>query len=145
VTAPPAPALPLASVELYLRARGLAAVYPEAVVVRGQGDAADIKRVGPDRGIVLSRSGGPGLMAEWSFDRPIITVRTIGRQSDYDDGETFAGAVDRWMLADSPVDVGGRRALFVQRSGGGPTLIHVDSARRAHFSVSYIIPVASGL
>jgi hypothetical protein len=139
--------LPLASVEMYLVARGLraAGAYPDAKVVRGTGSAADVKAIGAGRGIVLSRGAGPGLLYEWTFDQPIITVRTIGRQNDYDDGEQLAGAVDRWMLADSNVDIGGWRALFVVRTGGGPTCIQVDTARRAHFSCSYVMPVTSGL
>jgi hypothetical protein len=133
-------ALPLASVEMYLNARGLGAStgYRDAKVVRGTGSAADVKQVGAGRGIVLSRGAGPGLLYEWAFDQPIITVRTIGRQNDYDDGERFAGA-------DSNVDIGGWRALYVVRAGGGPTCIQVDTARRAHFSCSYVMPVASGL
>lgn len=137
--------LPLASVILYLRGRGLAEFYPEAKLVGGTGSAADIRAVGPGIGAVLSRGGGPGLMAEWAFDQPIVTVRTIGRQNDYDHGEAFAGDVDRWMLADSPIDVGGHRALYVTRAGAAPTLIEVDGARRGHWSCSYVVPVASGL
>jgi len=138
-------ALPLASVEMYLKARGLTDNYPDAQVVRGQGSAEDIRRVGPGRGVILSRGGGPGLMLEWAFDQPIITIRTIGRQKDYDDGEQLAGDVDRFMLADSNVDVGGWRCLYVTRAGGGPTCIQVDTARRSHWSCSYVVPVASGL
>lgn len=137
--------LPLSSVEFYLRARGFAETYPDAKIVRGQGSAEDIKLVGPGRGVVLSRGSGPGLIYEWVFDQPIVTVRTIGKQRDYDDGEQIAGAVDRWMLAGGNIDVGGSQALYVTRAGGGPTCIQIDPARRAHFSCSYIVPVASGL
>lgn len=138
-------ALPLASVELYLKARGLTAHYPDANVVRGLGDAEDIDAVGAGRGIVISPGAGPGLQMDWAVDTRMVTLRIIGKQRDYDDGETFAGDVDRFMLADSNIIIGTTPALYIVRSGGGPTLIQVDKARRAHFSCSYIIPVASGL
>lgn len=143
--APPAPNVSLASVEAYLRARGLAETYPGTLVMRGVGDAYDLSQIKADRGILLTRGAGPGLMAEQAFDRPIVAVRCIGLQKNYDDAEQFALAVDRWMLAPSPVDMGGVRALFVVRAGGGPAHFFTDKARRAHFSCSYVIPVASGL
>jgi hypothetical protein len=108
--APPAVALSLASVESYLRARGLAATYPDALVIRGVGDAVDLATAKANRAVMLTRGAGPGLAWEQTFDRPIVTVRCIGRQRDYDDAERFAFAVDRWLQAPSPVDVGGTRA-----------------------------------
>jgi hypothetical protein len=143
--APPAVALSLASVESYLRARGLAATYPDALVIRGVGDAVDLATAKANRAVMLTRGAGPGLAWEQTFDRPIVTVRCIGRQRDYDDAERFAFAVDRWLQAPSPVDVGGTRALYVVRTGGAPAHFFTDRARRAHFSCSYIIPIASGL
>lgn len=137
--------LPLAAVEVYLNARGLAANYPDAKTVRGTGSADDVKKAGPGRGLILSRGSGPGLIIEWAFDQPIITLRAIGKQNDYDDGEALAGDLDRWMLADSNVIIGGWQALYVVRAGGGPTCIQVDTARRSHWSCSYVVPVASGL
>lgn len=145
MTAPPVPQLALASVETYLKARGVAAAYPGTLFVRGVGDLGDLSRIKADRGIVLTRGAGPGLAWEQTYDRPIVAVRCIGRQRDYDDAERFALAVDRWMLAPSPVLIGGVRALFVVRAGGGPAHFFTDKARRAHFSCSYVIPVASGL
>jgi len=49
------------------------------------------------------------------------------------------------MLSGGAVMVGSSRALWIVRAGGGPAHIQTDKARRAHFSCSYIIPVASGL
>jgi hypothetical protein len=49
------------------------------------------------------------------------------------------------MLSPGSVLVGAYRALYVTRAGGGPAHITTDSSRRAHFSCSYVIPVASGL
>lgn len=138
--------LPLSSVVLYLRTRGLAsAPFKDVLVIRGVGDAADLATIRAGRALVLTRGGGPGLRYEMHFDQPVVTVRSIGKQKDYDSGEQLAAAIDAWMLSPEPVDVGGRRALYVVRAGGGPTHFFTDKARRAHFSCSYIIPVASGL
>lgn len=137
--------LPLAAVELYLRARGLDQQYPGTKVFRGQGTDPTLLRAVKDRGIILTAAPGPGLTLEWLFDQPVVNVHTMGRQQSYDDGEAFAADVDRMMLASSVTLLGTVRALYVRRMGGPPTHILTDASRRVHFTCSYVIPVASGL
>lgn len=142
--APRRATLPLAAVEMYLDARGLKAAYPDCVRVRGTGDATDVA-IPKGRGLILSRSAGPGLTLEQHVAQPMITLRMIGEQRDYQDGEDFAAAVHAWMICPQVVMVGTVRALYIAPAGGEPAHILTDQSRRAHFSCSYIIPVASGL
>lgn len=136
--------IPLAAVELWLDSRGLKDAYPDTVRVRGLGDAADLK-AGAGRMLILTRSGGPGLTMDWAIDQPIVSLRCVGRQRDPEDAQLFADAVDAMMLTGSSVTVGSLRVLYVARTGGAPTHITTDRSRRAHYSCSYVIPVASGL
>lgn len=142
--------LPLADVELYLRGRGLLALYPDTRIVRSRPDDATL-RAGKGRMVILTRGGGPGLTGgEETVDRVIVTVRTVGVQdrggvTAYDDAERFADTVDRLTLSGVKVAVGSRVAFGVFRAGGAPTHVDTDQGRRVHMQCSYVFPVASGL
>jgi hypothetical protein len=76
--------LPLAAVELYLEGRGLSQAFPGTVKTRSLPDTEALKR-GPRRMLILTRAPGAGLSLEMHVDAPIVTVRTVGQQKDYDD------------------------------------------------------------
>lgn len=144
-----------ADVVVYLNARGLAAKYPDAVVLRGRADQVALA-AGVGRMVVISRGVGPGLTGgESHFDSVMWDIRVVGEQGvgiggrddtgAYDRSEQFATDVDLWMQSDGAVQVGSVTAYGVFRAGGAPTHIDTDKARRAHWHCSYITPVASGL
>jgi len=118
----------------------LSAIPPERlsniVVTRGGGSSFMVE---PDPSATLP--GQPRLQGGL-YDRVLLSVRTVGLQMNYDDGQQFADDVDGLLLADSNVVIGSQQALYVTRAGGPPVHMMTDSARRAHFVCSYVVPVA---
>lgn len=100
----------------------------------------------PNAMIYLAVGSGAGLSKEQVFDRPFITVRTIGLQGDFDSAEQLAEHVDAgFLLLGSNGIVGSTTVLYVTRSGGKPTLLLKDTADRYHFTCSYITETPTGL
>lgn len=112
------------------------------------GPATDPLRqeLSPDDMVFLTLGGGSGLHLEYGFDRPFITVRTLGKQHDYAGAEELALDVDDYLLSfDGSSMIGETYLLFITRTGGRPELAQHDVADRYHFACSYIADSESGL
>jgi hypothetical protein len=130
-------------VKAFLEPQLAAAALP-AVISPGPATDEALHKLSPQRTVFVSIGSGAGFSKEATFDRPLLTVRTIGKQRNYDDGERLAWFVDSAFFIESPRDVGTVRVLYVTRSGGSPTLLLRDSADRYHFTCSYITETATG-
>jgi hypothetical protein len=99
-----------------------------------------LQKMTPQSVLFLQVGNGVGLTTEGLYDKPFITVRAIGMQSNYDSAEKLAFDVDKLFLADvpGPFLMGGARVLYVTRTGGAPQLVDFDSANRYHFQATYI-------
>ena len=123
-------------VELFLRP---IVGYATNIVSPGPSTEAALQKLSPQAMVFATVGGGAGLTSEQNFDRPFITVRTIGKQGDYDSAEALAFAIDAAFLAlDHNGLVGTAKVLYVTRTGGAPSLIDHDSADRYHFQCTYI-------
>jgi hypothetical protein len=132
--------LALADLAIYLQG-----VVPGVDVQRGLSSDPVALTEFIGKGMIVTRSGGIGLTKEGVFDQPMVTVRCVGDQNDYDSAEALADLVDAALNKGSAFSVGSKRCLYGVRAGGGPVHITTDQSRRAHFQCSYVLPVASGL
>lgn len=96
----------------------------------------------PQAVLMIQVGNGVGLTTEGLYDKPFITVRTIGPQTKYADAERLAFDVDLILVPVSPppgpFSMGGARVLYVTRTGGAPQLVDFDTADRYHFQATYI-------
>lgn len=102
----------------------------------------------PDKLIVVTMTGGPGLTVEGVFDNVSAQLRVRGDQNDPDSAEDLAWATD-YLLVPPPLAppllpgmIGGQYVQGVTRVGGPPAFLMRDSARRTHFTGNYIFAVA---
>jgi hypothetical protein len=114
---------------------------PPLVVGSGAAYLADGRLLAqPDRLVVMTRTGGPGLAFEGIFDAVSFQARVRGAQNDGDDAEQIALAVDSVFIdAKLPVDMGPNRVPRIDRIGGGPAYYTRDSAGRTHFTGNYLL------
>lgn len=102
-----------------------------------------LQKIGTQRMVFCSVEGGAGLdIEEGGIDRPLLTVRTIGHQHNYDDSEQLAMLVDSILAsADSrgAINMNGKKVLALSRTGARPVLSEWDSADRFHFTCSYVV------
>jgi hypothetical protein len=104
------------------------------------------EQLSPDAMLFLSIGGGPGLHGEAKLDRSLITVRSIGPQSDYDGAEAQAFGLDAIFLAvERNTVIGTATVLYINRAGGRPELLLHDASGRYHFTCSYVTEATSGL
>jgi hypothetical protein len=144
VTVPvrPLPGLSGRSVADWLTGR-LTDVLPQGTAIIGSGkayqaDGSIIKS--PDRLVILTRTGGPGLAYEGLFDGISFQARTRGAQGDPDDAEDIAGYVDSAFVdASTPFDMSGHHVTRISRLGGPPAFLLTDSAGRTHLTANYVI------
>jgi hypothetical protein len=100
----------------------------------------------PNRFVLLSKTGGPGLDAEGLIDVRGWQVRCAGSQNDYDDAERLAETLDAIILNfNQSQQVGDTWLVSIYRTGGEPTQLTVDNADRTHFVASYLASVQSAL
>lgn len=128
----------------YLLAEGVGDLWPGIDIRTGVADSATLNEM-KDRAILITPGVGPGFSTSMHIDRTMWTLRCIGQQRNAQDGQSLALQVDRLFLADRPTMIGRFRSLGVWRAGSRPTYVLTDAARRAHYTCSYVIPVASGL
>ena len=117
-------------------------------VLVGQGSAdADLLEAGPGPLVLVSRTVSAGLLTEERLaNRPGFEIRTVGEQGDYFSARNMAFGIDRRLMRIArPVWIGGVRVSAFDWTGGGPTLLTRDSARRSHFTCRYIATTDSGL
>lgn len=106
----------------------------------------DMQDIAPDRLVLIAIQGGLPLDSEKVFQRPSVSIRSIGVQGTiggdnqaYTDAETLAQLIDKAMTSvDHSQLINGKWTLSIQHSGGTPTLLQHDDASRFHFLCSYI-------
>lgn len=99
----------------------------------------------PNRYVVWSRYGGPGMELDGAMDAKSWQMRVVGKQDDYESAEEVADAIDIAMLSHVSSHVGGVWVSNVQRAGGAPAVQLVDDSDRTHFVCSYIVSVELAL
>lgn len=108
----------------------------------GPGVNLDAIDANPDRIVLCSIGGGAGFSTEMVLDRPMVALRTIGKQMDYTDAEQLAYDCDQGMAAiDHSQFVNGKWWTSINRVGGGPALLLKDDGDRYHFTCNYIVEV----
>lgn len=112
-----------------------------AIVSAGRAYTSDGKLISsPDRLIVLTRTGGPGLAFDGVFDGVTFQARVRGAPNDDDDAETLALLVDAAFIDQAvPVVMGSHTVSRIDRPGGGPAFLVRDSAGRAHYTGNYLL------
>lgn len=112
-----------------------------SVIGSGAAYTADGKLIAsPNRLVVMTRTGGPGLAFEGIFDAVSFQARVRGAQNDGDDAENLALAVDSAFIdAKLPLDMGPNRVPRIDRIGGAPAYFTRDPAGRTHFTCNYLI------
>jgi hypothetical protein len=100
----------------------------------------------PGQMVFLQLGGGAGLNTEQLFDQPFITVRTIGKQHDFNSAEQLAWDIDTLFLrVNSNAVVGTAKVLYITRTGAGPDIVDRDDADRTHYQCTYITNAQTGL
>lgn len=112
-----------------------------AIVSAGKAYQSDGQLISPpDQLIVLTRTGGPGLMFEGIYDAVTFQARVRGPQNDDDAAEDLALLVDAGFIEQPlPVIMGTHTVARIDRPGGGPAFLMRDSASRAHYTGNYLI------
>lgn len=106
-------------------------------------DGEPLSTLMEDQVVVVSRSPGAKSQFERAFDVAGFQVVTRGNQDDSASGEALAGQVDDLLLDTvCPVAIGDRRVIVIDRTGGPPTLVDRDTARRTVFACNYLFTVA---
>lgn len=123
---------------------------PVPVVLKeGQGSAdTDLLNGGQGPLVVITHQFDAGpLTEEWALQRPVFQVRAVGPQGDFEGAKALTWAIDRRLrrVGSPSAVIGGYRVSSMSWTGGGPTLLLKDSARRSHFTCSYVSVVPSGL
>jgi hypothetical protein len=96
----------------------------------------------PDRIVVITGTGGPGLLTEEaSIDGSNFQVRLRGPSEDPLAAETAADALDLLLIRGGyPQQVDGTFVAVVNRVGSGPTVLPFDpSDQRYEFTSNYTI------
>jgi hypothetical protein len=118
----------------------LAADYPDVRVHPGP-NIPDI----PNRFVVWTPYGGPGLEVDGVFDARSWQFRAVGKQNNYDSAEEVAIALDLALIAHQSGKIGDVWVPSIQRVGGAPAALVLDNADRTHFVCSYIASVELAL
>lgn len=111
------------------------------------GPSSDLRlqKLTPRAIVFLSIGDGRGFETEQLFDQPFIRVRTIGTTNDFPSAESLAMDVDKSLCSVvSNMMVGTVLTRFINRAGGGPSLLTRDAGERYHFSCTYITATATG-
>ena len=115
---------------------------PMPLFAPGPTSAAALTKKSPQAIVWIAIQSGAGLTTEQLFDRPFVTIRSVGRQLDYDGAEKLAYDVDNALLAlGGNATVGAAKVLYFTRTGGGPSLYNYDDADRYAFTCTYIAEV----
>lgn len=96
----------------------------------------------PDRIILVTLAGGPGLIYERAYDRQALTLRSRGLQRQPTDAEQLAGQVDDAILrAIPPMPVGSKHVNDIDRLSP-PRFASMDKAFRSEFTATYLLTFA---
>jgi hypothetical protein len=118
----------------------LAAQFPDIKVYPGP-----IIPDTPNRLVVWTPYGGPGLEVDGVFDARAWQFRVVGRQGSYDSAEEVAIALDLALISHQSSHIDGLWVPSIQRVGGAPAALVLDNADRIHFVCSYIASVELAL
>lgn len=92
----------------------------------------------PDRLVLITLTGGPGLLYERLYDRQTVTVRCRGLQRQSADAGLLAAQVDAAILgALPPVAVGTQHVNDITR-GAAPRFASLDKAFRTEMTATYM-------
>jgi Bacteriophage minor capsid protein len=115
---------------------------PLPVFDPGPGINLDATDVSPDRLVLVTIGAGAGFSTEEVFDRPMVSLRTVGPQMNYTDAESLAYDCDKGLTAIDHAQVfSGKWVTSINRVGGGPALLLKDDGDRYHFTCNYIVEV----
>lgn len=96
----------------------------------------------PDRLILVTLAGGPGLLYERVYDRVAVAIRTRGLQRQPADAEALAAQVDDTILSVvAPTQVGTVHVNDIDRAAP-PRFAGLDKAFRSQFTASYLLTAA---
>lgn len=129
-------------------ATALAALDYSPLPTFDPGPSSDVRlqKLSPNSIVFLTVGDGRGFETEQLFDQPFIRTRTIGKQNDYAGAEKLAADVDASLCSVvGNTLVGTALTRFINRAGGGPSLLLRDTSERYHFTCTYITATATGL
>lgn len=135
--------LQYADIELYLQGYLTGLGYnPLPTFDPGPGVNLDAIDIAPDQLVLVSIGAGAGFSTEEVFDRPMVSLRTVGKQMDYTNAEQLAQDCDKGLCAVAQSQfVNGKWVTSINRVGGGPALLLKDDGDRYHFTCNYIVEV----
>lgn len=97
----------------------------------------------PDRLVVVTMTGGPGLYLEGAYDRLTFQVLCRGDQAAQDEADDAARIVDGVLLTADMPTIDGVPTLGFSRVGGPPTPMAEDNGERPQSVCNYTITAAS--
>lgn len=120
---------------------------PEITYDPGPYTGESVLKHAPGKMVIVQRSGGGLMTTEKLIDSPVWVVYVIGDQGEPVQAvEARAMNLDAGLQAvDSSQDVQGTWTLSINRVGGGPELVNLDTAERLHFTCSYVAQAESGI
>lgn len=96
----------------------------------------------PDRLILVTLAGGPGMLYERAYDRQAITLRTRGAQRQPADAEALASQLDTAILAVVPPTLVGTKHVNDIDRASPPRFALLDKAFRSEFAATYLVTYA---
>lgn len=104
-----------------------------------------VLKVSPGRILFIAVGDGRGFTTEQLYDQKFIRIRVVGPQNNFKQAEEFAYDTDKFLCSVvSNTLVGDALTLFINRTGGAPSLLLRDTSERYHFSCTYITETATG-
>lgn len=99
----------------------------------------------PDRLIMVTFTGGAGLMLEGAFDRLTFQVRCRGGQNEPDSADDMAFEVDTALLTAHMPTIDAIPTLGFTRTGSPPAPSQTDDGERPTTVCTYMVRAASAL
>lgn len=97
-----------------------------------------LQKASPGSLVFLNLGDGPGLSVDGTFDRPLLRVRSISDQRDFNGGEQLALDIDGVLLAvGGNASINDKLVLYFGRAGGRPAPLMFDKSERYHFTCTY--------
>lgn len=97
----------------------------------------------PNSLLVWTPFGGVGELMERTFDAWAVQLLVRGDQGDSAGAQQLISDVDDAIMGlHAPFTINGKRCADLSYSGSPPTWVGRDTARREHWTVSYVMTVA---
>lgn len=111
----------------------------------GPATDARLQKISPKAIVFLAIGDGRGFDTEQLFDQPFIRTHIVGKTNNFPSAESLAMDVDKSLCSVvGNMMVGTALTRFINRAGGGPSLLTRDAGERYHFSCTYITSTATG-